>query len=128
MELSYETVVDHDHESGFDSGGHFVRNDRDCVLHVLNYYESWGIGIRGQALDEKMLKDWWRSSLVRDFIDLYPFIAGYRRVLGIQTAFNEFQVLATSWATPSERAKILTVMRTRAAVPAPRIRPLHAAA
>jgi hypothetical protein len=80
--------------------------DRDVVIDLLNFYESLAIGIHTGAMAENLIKGWWRSSLVQDWIDLIPFVSDYRRVEMIPNAWNIMEWLALRWATKSERAAI----------------------
>lgn len=101
--LSYALVISTGAESGHNELGHFVRSDRDCLIHILNYYESWAIGINHGALSVAMLENWWRSTLVGDFIDLYPFVYGYRKETGVVGAFDQTERLVTErWADSKE--------------------------
>lgn len=81
------------------------RHPRDTILQVLNYYESWGIGVTEDALSEKILKKWWRTSLVCDWIDLYFFIQEFRDEIG-STFMENFEYLATNWASEKEKAHL----------------------
>ena len=78
----------------------------ELCVKLLNYYEVWAIGIDNRALEERMLKDWWRTSLVADVTDLLSFVHAYRDATGVDQAFIEAQNLATKWAKRQERERI----------------------
>lgn len=82
-----------------------TKKDFELCIQVLNYYEIWAIGIRHHALEEQMLKEWWRTSLVGDFTDLLPFVLGYRDATGVRQAFVMAENLADIWATADERTQ-----------------------
>lgn len=78
------------------------QKDRDVIINLLNYYETWALGIERQAYDEEMLRDWWRSSLVADYLDLKSYVDTHRKALGNFAAFEGFEKLARKWASADE--------------------------
>ncbi len=113
--VSYETVyADYKRYQEMVSDHGELANRRhayDLIVQVLNYYETWGIGIENQALNDKMLNEWWRSSLVRDFISLYGFILEYREKKEIRDTFENAEKLAIRWADKDELAMIRDTKR-----------------
>lgn len=93
-------------ENGPGIGPPLLKQEYDLIVQVLNYYETWGIGLEYRALDERMLKDWWRSSLVADFTDLYAFVIGYRDANGTPKTFEKAEMLARRWAQGDEIARL----------------------
>ena len=83
-----------------------AKKNYEICIDVLNYYEIWAIGISNSALEESMLKQWWRTSLVADVTDLLPFIYGYQHATKVEKAFVEAERLASSWALQTEREQI----------------------
>lgn len=81
-------------------------HDYDIILRVLNYYESVAIGIRDGAINELMMRNWWRTTTVRDFIDMYVFIHQYRIFRGAPKVFEEAELLAVKWADTEELADL----------------------
>lgn len=78
------------------------KSDLDYLLRLFNYYETWAIGIKNDALDEPLLREWWRTTYVRDWIDYKTLIEGYRREKKSMKAFDEFEGLARYWANGDE--------------------------
>lgn len=82
------------------------RTDFDCILQILNLYESWAIGIRNSALDHVMLREWWREPYVRHFCSLVGFVRQYRKILNRPEAYEYYEKLALKWALIGERKLI----------------------
>lgn len=105
--LTHRTVIEADRETERMLGANGIhagnrQKDRDVIINLLNYYETWALGIQRQAYDAEMLKDWWRSSLVADYIDLRVYIDTHRKAGKNFAAFEGFENLAKKWATPEE--------------------------
>lgn len=81
--------------------------ERTTILTVLNYYEAICVGIKNDCFCEKTFKDWKRSTLVSDWIDLAPFVASLRRYGNGDRSqiFVECGKMAEKWATPEEKRK-----------------------
>lgn len=80
------------------------RHDLNYLVQLLNYYESWSIGVDSKALDEPMMIQWWRSSLVRHWRELFDFVETYREERRAPHAFTGVQRLAERWANENQRA------------------------
>jgi hypothetical protein len=74
----------------------------EYVIQICNYYEVIAVGTRNGAIDKTMYKEWWRTSLVLDWLDLRTFISDYRRIQNVDGAFREFERLACEWISDSE--------------------------
>lgn len=84
---------------------------------ILNNYENYALGVRYHILDEEYLYRWTRTGTLADWNYLLPLVAAYRSS-GQNTAYIEFEGLATSWIdsksyrsgkkikTPNRRTKI----------------------
>lgn len=78
----------------------------DAILRLLNYYEVTAIGVRKKALDEDIVKDWWRSTFVQDLVDLQDWVIKYRKIKSAPKAFCECYFLAYEWADENERGSV----------------------
>lgn len=87
------------------------KHDFDVIIEVLNFYETWEIGIENKALDENMLRDWWRSSAVRDFLDLYEFVLEHRDQTDSPALFVKIEALVRRWARPEEQKQLDVITR-----------------
>jgi uncharacterized protein DUF4760 len=112
-DITYEKVIeDYQRYRGaienLDSSS-LSKHEYDSILQLLNYYEAWELGIDNDALDENILRGWWRSSLVRDFIKLYSFVCVYRKRTGVMPAFTGVEKLAKRWMTQEERKHLKAI-------------------
>ncbi|MEQ8405704.1 MAG: DUF4760 domain-containing protein [Oceanicaulis sp.] len=78
----------------------------DIIKKVFNYYEATAIGIREGALEEQIIKGWWRTSFVLDWADFSEYVRQRRKRYGIPKLFSEYEALVQKWAEGSEREKI----------------------
>lgn len=78
----------------------------DIIKKVFNYYEATAIGIREGALEETIIKGWWRSSFVLDWADFSEYVRQRRKRYEIPKLFCEYEELVKKWATNEERPKI----------------------
>jgi hypothetical protein len=76
--------------------------ETETIRAVLNRYELVAIGIRKSTLDAGIYKLWCRTTLVRDWVAVKPFVVKIRRENNIPTLYCEFERLAIKWALPSE--------------------------
>ncbi|MEM0929680.1 MAG: DUF4760 domain-containing protein [Pseudomonadota bacterium] len=72
------------------------------IHNLLNYYETWSVGIENGALDEDLLKDWWKTTYTRDWARYKPFIEGHRDAANHPKAYRKFQQLAETWASEDQ--------------------------
>ncbi|MEL6790205.1 MAG: DUF4760 domain-containing protein [Pseudomonadota bacterium] len=79
------------------------KSNADYIMNLLNYYETWAIGIETGALDEGVLKSWWRTNYVRDWSTFRIFVIGYRDDVRNPQAFDKFEALAKRWALTAEK-------------------------
>ncbi|MEM7741638.1 MAG: DUF4760 domain-containing protein [Pseudomonadota bacterium] len=70
---------------------------------VLNYYEAISIGISEGALNERIMKKWWRTSFVRHYIFLKETVDKHRCFHDMPSLFYEFERLALKWRIESDR-------------------------
>lgn len=77
-------------------------DDAATVRSILNRYELIAVGIRNKTLHEKVYREFWRTTLVRDWIALKPYVMERRTLVNSPKAYEAFEALAVSWATKSE--------------------------
>lgn len=82
------------------------RLDYDYIVHLLNFYETWSIGILYGALDEQMLCEFWRVPLILHWTQLVAFVLDYREKRQNGEAYINAEALALHWADKSEREAI----------------------
>jgi len=70
---------------------------QSAIFGVLNRYETFAIGISEGAIDQKLYKRWWRSSMVRDWNDARSTIEQMRKDYESPRLFIEFERLAIKW-------------------------------
>lgn len=78
----------------------------DVITKVFNYYEATAIGIELNALDEDIIKEWWRSSYVNDWIDFVLFVREKREIFGRPKLYCKFEEQARRWAIGDEIARL----------------------
>jgi len=101
--LTYQLIQDAWESAGTDCANDTDKSDADRIIQLLNYYESWAIGIEHKALCPRMLYSWWRGTFIQDWLDLQHFVEEYRDTHKIPLAFVKAQILADTWAMPEER-------------------------
>ena len=74
----------------------------DILTKVFNYYEATAIGVDKSALDEDIIKSWWRKSYVWDFIDFAYFVFQKRDRDEAPKMFIEYEKMALRWANDEE--------------------------
>lgn len=79
------------------------KRDGDYIINLLNYYETWAIGIENSALEESLLKSWWRTTFVRDWQTYKTFVNEYRSVVRSGQAYCKVESLALRWAEDHEK-------------------------
>ena len=77
--------------------------EASLIRAVLNRYELVAIGVFSGSLDEKSYKSWCRTTLVKDWKCVKPFVAQLREQSDTPTLYCEMEKLAKKWATKSEK-------------------------
>ncbi|WP_106476411.1 DUF4760 domain-containing protein [Phytohalomonas tamaricis] len=67
------------------------------VRYVLNHYERLSVGLQERIYHERMLKNSQYTIITKTYAWSKPFIEGVREKTGSETAFQEFEWLATRW-------------------------------
>jgi len=75
------------------------------IRFILNMYEVVAIGINKNAYDERIYKDWCRTTAVRDWMACKDFIHIYQRDVSPKI-YAEFEKLAKRWANHDESKHI----------------------
>ncbi|MEM8936840.1 MAG: DUF4760 domain-containing protein [Pseudomonadota bacterium] len=83
-----------------------LRLDYDYIIHLLNFYETWAIGVNKEVLDEEMLYDWWRATLILHWTHLLSFVFDYRRERATDEAYEHVERMATRWANADDAKEI----------------------
>lgn len=77
---------------------------RMLVIRRLNRFEMLGVGIRAGAIDEDMVRMWWGSVIVSEFLLHMGFISAARKTS--PKLFNQFHWLAHLFADRDDRRLI----------------------
>ncbi|SDG34267.1 DUF4760 domain-containing protein [Pelagibacterium luteolum] len=72
-------------------------DEAGVIAAILNDYEIVSIGVLKGVMDEKMMKRFYRSTVISDYDKIKPFIDEVRRVDNNQKLFSEFETLAERW-------------------------------
>ena len=78
----------------------------DVIKKVFNYYEATAIGIKRHALDEDLVKSWWRKRYILDWIEYADYIRSKRKTHKLPKLFIEYESLVRKWATEEEAGLI----------------------
>ncbi|WP_019961412.1 DUF4760 domain-containing protein [Woodsholea maritima] len=101
--------IDHIVKIVIDHNGRALKAE-DVIKKVFNYYEATALGIATDALDEDIIKRWWRTSFVLDWSDFSEYIRQKRKGRsdspGNPKLYIELENLVKKWALPEERSKI----------------------
>lgn len=104
FELVYAEYTDFvKNEMNDDNRNDGQRLDYDYIVHLLNFYETWALGVRFGSLDEAMLADFWRRPLIVHWAALVEFVYSLRIVRNDPAAYELSEQLANRWALESER-------------------------
>ncbi|MFY0637069.1 DUF4760 domain-containing protein [Maricaulis maris] len=82
---------------------HFVKHHQaaidaaEVITKLFNYYEATAIGIELKALDEEIIKQWWRASYVEDWQDFSLYVQEKRQRDGRPALYRQYQTLAERW-------------------------------
>lgn len=72
-----------------------------ALMEMFNFYEMISIGINNKFFDEVIIREFWRTSLVLDWLDFEHIVVDKRKEQ--PKIFANFERLARRWATPEER-------------------------
>lgn len=70
---------------------------QEIITKLFNYYEATAIGIELGALEEQIIKSWWRSSYIQDWTDFKGFVEGHRQATGRPRLYEKYQAQAEKW-------------------------------
>lgn len=74
------------------------------IRSILNRYELIAIGIQQGTVDGKIYKKWCRTTFVKDWIALKPFVTQIRQTAGTSVYLCNFEALGRKWANKQERS------------------------
>ena len=77
--------------------------EASLIRAILNRYELVAIGIFAGTLDEESYKRWCRTTLVKDWKCVKPFVVQLREQSETPTLYCEMEKLAKRWATKVEK-------------------------
>jgi hypothetical protein len=81
----------------------YLASDETVIIrNILNRYELIAIGCCKHTIDRNIYWDWYRTTLVNDWIALKAFVHEYQRQQNPKL-FCKFEALARQWATADER-------------------------
>ncbi len=73
--------------------------DNDAIMGFLNHYEFLACGIFEEAIDGELYKRMMKTSVIRDFDSLKPYIMEIRNQRQNQNIYCEIEKLVTQWRT-----------------------------
>ncbi|MAC89223.1 MAG: hypothetical protein CMF73_07860 [Maricaulis sp.] len=109
MNEQFKAVIDSLNKTGpgpyglADVEGHFVKHRQaaidaaEVITKLFNYYEATAIGISLGALDEEIIKRWWRASYVEDWRDFSAYVTEKRDRDGRPALYRQYQLQAERW-------------------------------
>ena len=109
MNEQFKAVIDSLNKTGpgpyglADVEGHFVKHRQaaidaaEVITKLFNYYEATAIGISLGALDEEIIKRWWRASYVEDWRDFSAYVSEKRDRDGRPALYRQYQLQAERW-------------------------------
>lgn len=101
----------------------YQRQDYDYIVHLLNLYETWAVGVIFGSINDEMLSEFWRKPLVGHWTQLVSFVEDHRALKQNEEAYVNAEALAVHWATADELAEIQRRkrewLRARQPVPKP---------
>lgn len=111
-EQSQETLISNRKKFiALKKAGHLVKwadpeqadTDSASVLRaILNRYELVAIGINEKTLNERVYKNYGRTTVVGDWIDCKPFVMQRRQTKNNPKLYCEFEKLAKKWCKNGE--------------------------
>ncbi|WP_315807316.1 MULTISPECIES: DUF4760 domain-containing protein [unclassified Bradyrhizobium] len=72
------------------------------IRTILNRYELIAIGIKERTLDKRVYREYARTTVVKDWTAVKPFVVQMRQTTQTPTYYCEFEKLARAWANHSE--------------------------
>lgn len=69
----------------------------EALRNITNDYELTAIAIQQNVIDEDFIKQWHRSTMIRDFKVLSPYIYAVRTKAGSDRIYREFELLVRRW-------------------------------
>lgn len=69
----------------------------EALRNIMNDYELTAIAIQQNVIDEEFVKQWHRSTMIRDFKILSPYIYAVRTKAGSDQIYREFEILIHRW-------------------------------
>lgn len=78
----------------------------EILIRLFNYYEATAIGIELGALNESIIREWWRGSYVQDWIDFRRYVHEKREARGTPALYVKYENQVRHWATEAERPLI----------------------
>lgn len=109
MNEQFKAVIDSLKKTGpgpyglADVEGHFVKHRQaaidaaEVITKLFNYYEATAIGIKLGALDEEIIKQWWRASYVEDWKDFSLYVTEKRQRDDRDALYRQYQTQAERW-------------------------------
>jgi len=73
------------------------------LVSTLNRYEITAVGIDTGIIDARLYRQYWRTTVVRDWIRCKESVLKLRKEAKNEALFSDFQSLARRWATAEER-------------------------
>ncbi|MEM9344102.1 MAG: DUF4760 domain-containing protein [Pseudomonadota bacterium] len=86
------------HKRGYDD---MTRRDRESARRILNVYSLLARMIRLDVVDETIVRDYWRSSLLSDWDRLENFVVGERLGRKDSKLFELTERMVERWSAPS---------------------------
>ena len=78
------------------------KTGNDVIKKVFNYYEATAIGVRMGALEEDVIRKWWRKTYILDWLDFKFYVQYIRENEKTPRAYCEYEALVTRWASDEE--------------------------
>ena len=69
----------------------------DAIRNIVNDHELTAISIRQNVIDEDFIKLWHKTSMIREFSELKPFIIAVRQQVGNNRIYCEYEELLKKW-------------------------------
>jgi hypothetical protein len=73
------------------------KSDNDAIMGFLNHYEFLACGIFEEAIDGELYKRMMKSSVIRDFDSLKPYIMEIRNKRNNNNIYIEIERLVNKW-------------------------------
>jgi Domain of unknown function (DUF4760) len=93
----------------FAEPGAWYGQDAFPLVSILNRHEITAVGVKRGMVDEMTLKEYCRTTVVRDWQRCKRSVLRQRDSFHNKALFKEFETLAMKWATPDERRAIAAI-------------------